>query len=147
MQVDYISRDEAFTVFQSRDPDLANLIEGVDENPLPNIIRLSNIPLDSYEGIQSTIENYKDILKYDKPMLDKKFIDFRSQYLRTSKLVQNLILLKQGVYTILVLFVFTVFIVVFMVISNTIFFLRDEISIIELVGGKSYFIYGPLMIQ
>lgn len=45
------------------------------------------------------------------------------------------------------MFVFTVFVVVYTVISNTIFFLRDEMAIIELVGGRSYFLYGPLVIQ
>ena len=56
-------------------------------------------------------------------------------------------LLEYGVYALLGLFIFTVFVVVYTVISNTIFFLRDEMSIIELVGGRSYFIYGPLVIQ
>lgn len=65
MHTQYISQEEAFTVFRSRDPELAQLIEGVDENPLPNVVRLSNIPFDSYEAVQSTIENYKTILKYD----------------------------------------------------------------------------------
>jgi cell division protein FtsX len=61
--------------------------------------------------------------------------------------VKILRLLEYGVYALLILFVFTVFVVVYTIISNTIFFLRDEMSIIELVGGKSYFIYGPLVIQ
>jgi cell division protein FtsX len=61
--------------------------------------------------------------------------------------VKILRLLEYWVYALLALFVFTVFVVVYTVISNTIFFLRDEMSIIELVGGRSYFIYGPLVIQ
>ncbi len=147
MYTQYISQEDAFTAFQSRDPELAQLIEWVDENPLPNVIRLSNIPFDSYEAIQSTIANYKTILKYDGWNIDKKFIDFRSQYIRTSNLIDNLTLLKKAVYMILFLFLFTVFVVVYTVISNTIFFLRDEMSIIELVWWWSHFIYGPLVIQ
>lgn len=34
-----------------------------------------------------------------------------------------------------------------MVIRNFIFFLQDEMRIIELVGGKPSFIYGPLAVQ
>jgi cell division protein FtsX len=55
--------------------------------------------------------------------------------------VKILRFLEYGVYALLALFFFTVFVVVYTVISNTIFFLRDEMSIIELVGGRSYFIY------
>ena len=93
------------------------------------------------------IGEYKDILEYDETEFNRKLIDFRSQYSRVESLVRILQLLEYGVYALLALFVFTVFVVVYRVISNTIFFLRDEMSIIELVGGKSYFMYGPLVIQ
>ena len=39
------------------------------------------------------------------------------------------------------LFVFTVAVIVYMVIGNSVFFHRQEIEIIELVGGKKIFIY------
>lgn len=143
----YISQDEAFVLFQSRNPDLAKLIEWTDENPLPNSLRLSWIPLKSYESVERVIAEYKDILEYNETEFNRKLIDFQSQYSRIESLVKILRLLEYWVYALLVLFIFTVFVVVYTVISNTIFFLRDEMSIIELVGGRSYFIYGPLVIQ
>lgn len=143
----YISQEEAFVLFQSRNPDLAKLIEWTDENPLPNSIRLSGIPLDSYEAIEQVIAEYKDILEYNETEFNRKLIDFQSQYNRIESLVKILRFLEYGVYALLALFFFTVFVVVYTVISNTIFFLRDEMSIIELVGGRSYFIYWPLVIQ
>jgi cell division protein FtsX len=87
------------------------------------------------------IAEYKDILEYNETEFNRKLIDFQSQYSRIESLVKILRLLEYGVYALLALFVFTVFVVVYTVISNTIFFLRDEMSIIELVGGRSYFIY------
>lgn len=143
----YISQEEAFTLFQSRNPDLAKLIESTDENPLPNSLRLSWIPLGSYEAIEKLMAEYRDILEYNETEFNRKLIDFQSQYSRIESLVKILRLLAVWVYTLLGLFVFTVFVVLYTVISNTIFFLRDEMSIIELVGGRSYFIYGPLVIQ
>lgn len=143
----YISQEEAFVLFQSRNPDLAKLIEWTDENPLPNSLRLSWIPLGSYEAIEQVIAEYKEILEYNETEFNRKLIDFQSQYSRIESLVKTLRALNYSIYTLLVLFIFTVFVVVYTIISNTIFFLRDEMSIIELVGGKSYFIYGPLMIQ
>jgi cell division transport system permease protein len=147
IEANYVSRDEAFLIFRARNPDLARLIESTEENPLPSSIQLSGIPLGSYEAVQGTIAQYKDILEYDENAMNRKLIDFQSQYNRIEWLVKILRLLEYGVYALLILFVFTVFVVVYTIISNTIFFLRDEMSIIELVGGKSYFIYGPLVIQ
>jgi cell division transport system permease protein len=147
IEANYVSRDEAFLIFRARNPDLAKLIESADENPLPSSIQLSGIPLGSYEAVQRVIAQYKDILEYDENAMNRKLIDFQSQYNRIEGLVKILRLLEYGVYALLVLFVFTVFVVVYTIISNTIFFLRDEMSIIELVGGKPYFIYGPLVIQ
>lgn len=34
-----------------------------------------------------------------------------------------------------------------MIIRNFIYFLQDEVRIIELVGGSPLFIYGPFVIQ
>lgn len=143
----YVSEDEAFLLFRARNPDLAALIEWTDENPLPNSLRLSGIPLDSYERVRGIVAWYKDILEYNETELNKKLIDFQGQYSRIESLVKVLRYLEYAVYGLLGLFIFTVFVVVYTVISNTIFFLRDEMSIIELVWGRSYFIYGPLVIQ
>ncbi len=56
-------------------------------------------------------------------------------------------ILQATVYIFLALFVFTVAILVYMVIHNFIFFLQNEVRIIELVGGRPSFIYGPFILQ
>ncbi len=45
------------------------------------------------------------------------------------------------------LFMFTVAMIIYTVIGNSVFFQRQEIEIIELVGGQKSFIYGPFLIQ
>jgi cell division protein FtsX len=82
IEAKYVSQDEAFLIFRARNPDLAKLIESTDENPLPSSIQLSGIPLGSYEAVQGTIAQYKDILEYDENAMNRKLIDFQSQYSR-----------------------------------------------------------------
>jgi cell division transport system permease protein len=146
VQVDYISREDALTLLTTRNPDLATLIER-DANPLPNSIRLSNIDISVYSSLNVYIGRFRDILQYDKGSLDKKLLDYRSQYDRIASVVEMLHILQIAVYILLGLFVFTVAIVIYMVIHNFVFFLQDEVRIIELVGGRPSFIYGPFVIQ
>jgi len=145
--VEYVSQDDAFEIFRMRNPDLAWLIESTDDNPLPSSVRLSGIPLWSYTLVQATVATYQDILEYNESELTRKLLDFQTQYARIESIVRVLQVMNYAVYGLLSLFLFTVFVVVYTVISNTIFFLRDEMAIIELVWGKGYFIYGPLVIQ
>ncbi len=146
VQVDYISREDALSLLTTRNPDLATLIER-DANPLPNSVRLSNIDIDLYSSLNVYIGRFRDILQYDQGSLDRKLLDYRSQYDRIANVVEMLHILQIAVYILLALFVFTVAIVIYMVIHNFVFFLQDEVRIIELVGGRPSFIYGPFVIQ
>ena len=147
MRVDYISREDALTIFAERNPDLVSIISDSGDNPLPNTVRISNIPLASYDAINQFLAEYKDVLQYDEGTLDKQLIAFRTQYNQAQSVVTALQSLNIAVYVLIGLFLLTVFVVVHMIIRNFIFFLQDEIRIIELVGGKGSFIYGPFIIQ
>jgi len=138
--VEYISKDKALALLTSRNPDLATLIEN-DSNPLPNSVRLSNIDINQYTNLNTFIGHFRDILQYDQGSLDKKLLDYRSQYERITGVIKMLNILQSTVYIFLVLFAFTVAILIYMVIRNFIFFLQNEVRIIELVGGRPSFIY------
>ncbi len=146
IQVDYISREKAFLLLTTRNPDLAGLIES-DSNPLPNSVRVSNIDINQYTALNTYIGRFRDLLQYDQGTLDKKLLDYRSQYERITSVIKMLNILQVTVYIFLGLFVFTVAIVIYMVIHNFIFFLQNEVRIIELVGGRASFIYGPFILQ
>lgn len=133
MELDYISREQAFGILKARNPDLALLVEQTDENPLPNSLRMSNIDLGTYAQIDLYISKFQDILQYDQSDMNKKLVDYKSQYERIVVVVKILTALQYGVYVLLGLFIFTVFVVVHMIIRNFIFFLQDEVRIIELV--------------
>jgi cell division transport system permease protein len=132
VDVEYISREKALVLLTTRNPDLATLIEN-DSNPLPNSVRLSNIDINQYTNLNTYIGHFRDILQYDQGTLDKKLLDYRSQYERITGVIKMLNILQSTVYIFLVLFVFTVAILIYMVIHNFIFFLQNEVRIIELV--------------
>ena len=146
VEVEYISREKALVLLTARNPDLATLIED-DSNPLPNSVRLSNIDINQYSSLNTYIGRFRDILQYDQWSFDKKLLDYRSQYERITSVIQMLNILQATVYIFLALFVFTVAILVYMVIHNFIFFLQNEVRIIELVGGRPSFIYWPFILQ
>jgi cell division transport system permease protein len=145
--VSYISREQAKDIILSRNQDFASLFENKTENPFPNSIRLSGIGIDLYAPLNVYIARFRDILQYDQTSLDKKLLDYRTQYEHIASIIEKLHTMQIAVFILLGLFVFTVAIVIYMVIHNFVFFLQDEIRIIELVGGRSLFIYGPLVLQ
>ncbi|MDQ5968741.1 MAG: hypothetical protein QG561_832 [Patescibacteria group bacterium] len=98
--VDYISREDALVILTNRNPDLATLIEN-DSNPLPNSVRLSNISLDQYRPLNIFIGRFRDVLQYNQSNLDKKYLDYRSQYDRIATVVKMLHLLQLAVYILL----------------------------------------------
>jgi cell division transport system permease protein len=145
--IETISKKQAFALLKERNPDLTALIENSWENPLPDSLRIDNIPLDQYSMFNEIISQEKDILFYDKDSLDRKYLDFQSQFQRVSTVVKLLSTLSYAVYALLGLFIFTVAVIIYTVIGNSIFFHKQEIEIIELVGGRSSFIYGPFLLQ
>ncbi len=147
ISIDPISKKEAFALLKERNPDLTALIENSGENPLPDSLRIDNIPLDSYPDFDAIISSEKDMLFYDKDAMNAKYLDYKSQFDRITLVVKLLRTIEYGVYALLLLFLFTVAVILYTVIGNFVFFHRQEIEIIELVGGKSLYIYGPFLLQ
>jgi cell division protein FtsX len=58
-----------------------------------------------------------------------------------------LLSIRYGAYAIVGLFLFAVAAIVYNAIGNSVFFHREEIRIIGLVGGDAKFVYGPFAIQ
>ena len=139
--VETITKEQAFQLLKSRNPDLASLVENTGENPLPDSLRIDGIPLDLYESVDAKIESKKNMLNYDKDIMNRKLLDYKSQFDRAQVIVKLLRTIEYGVYALLTLFIFTVAVIVYMVIGNSVFFHRQEIEIIELVGGKRVFVY------
>lgn len=147
IMISSISKSQAFELLRTRNPDLASLIENTGENPLPESLRIDNIPKDQYTQFNTIISESRDMIHYDKDAMDRKLSDYTSQFDRVSQIVKLLLILEYGVYALLGLFIFTVAVIIYSVISNSVSFQHQEIEIIELVGGKKSFIYGPFLLQ
>lgn len=147
VSIDYLSKEEAFEILKKRDQELVRIIEGDKENPLPSSIVIKNIPLREYPQIDETVKRFKGIIQYDEERSQKSLVDYQSQYERIQGLINILLSIRYGIYGIISLFIFSVFIIIYNSIGNFVFFYRDEIKIIRLVGGENRFIYGPFSIQ
>lgn len=147
IDIQYLSKEEAFEILKKRDQELVRIIEGEKENPLPSSIVIKNIPLGEYPKIDTIVRQFKGIIQYDEERSQKSLVDYQSQYERIQGLINILLSIRYGIYGIIGLFIFSVFIIIYNSIGNFVFFYRDEIKIIRLVGGANIFIYGPFSIQ
>lgn len=142
-----ISKDEAYARNKALYPDLISIIEWSGENPFPDSLSISGIPLDRYDEFNNYILEHRDLFHYDEDILGKKLLDYKSQFRRITTIVTSLRVFEYGVFALLGLFAFTVATIMYNVVSNSIFFHREEIEIIELVGGRSSFTYGQFLLQ
>lgn len=142
----YVTKESGLEEIRKRDPALAELVETGAENPLPNSIRISGININEYDKLDQVINTYQDIIEYDRTN-ESKMITYKDQANTIEPTVFVLYSIKYGVYILIGLFFFTVFVVLYNVVGNFIFFFRDEMKIIMLVGGSPTFIYGPFALQ
>lgn len=147
ISVRYESPADALAKLKKLDPELVKVIENGSDNPLPASIIISKINREQYEMVDQTVGKYKNIIVFDEKASKNKLIDYRAQYQKIQSLtdvVNNVII---GVYFIIGFFIFTVFLIVYSIIGNFVFYYRDEIKITKLVGGDNIYVYGPFSLQ
>jgi len=147
--ISYKTKDEVLEELRERDPELVNILER--QNPLPETISLENIPLKSYEQLNTIIENKLFVLteneQKESARWEEYFSNYTRQFERIDKVISILNILQIGLYIIIVTFIVSIAIIVYSVIGNFIYYYRDEIYITRLVWGSKLFIYGPFSIQ
>lgn len=147
IEVRYVSNTEAFDILRKRDPELAKVIENDKENPLPSSLSVKNVPIAKYGELDAIISRHKDSVQYDGESGKKTIVDYRAQYQKISALTDVLISIRHGTMVIVGLFLFAVAAIVYNAIGNSVFYYREEIRIIGLVGGDAKFVYGPFAVQ
>lgn len=147
LTVTYISPEEALSVIKNRDPELTKVVESDSENPLPASIKIENIWLREYSNINDVISKYKWVIVYDETKFKKRLVDYKTQYDRIDNVIKVFHSIKLWIYAIIWFFIFSVFIIIYNIIGNFIFFYRDEIKITKLVWWDNIFIYWPFSIQ
>ena len=127
-----------------KEPDLAKILERT--NTLPNTIVLSEIWLEQYKELNSTIENKLFVLSQEESDIEH-FSNYTAQYKKIEQVTTILHILQLGLYIIIAVFLISISVITYSIIWNFIYYYRDEIYITRLVWGSKVFIYGPFVLQ
>ena len=131
----FVSKEEAFQAQLEDMGEDAALLDGLDENPLP----------DAYKVVVT------DLTLFDKTVEELKAMDFVDTVRENSDIADKLIDIRKAVTIVIAGMVGLLFIVSLFIISNTIritmFSRKLEISIMKAVGATNWFIRWPFMIE
>lgn len=140
----YKTKNEVLDDLQKRDEELVRILEW--DNPLPNTIEIKNIKINEYEILDDIIKKRLYILS-DNNSKENSLSSYIAQYNRIIKIINILNSLQIGLYFIIWVFIFSISIIMYSIISNFIYYYRDEIYITKLVWWSNFFIFGPFSFQ
>ncbi len=134
--VEFVPKEDAFEEMKSKmTAEEAALLEGLDENPLPDAYRVTVSDLTQF---RETVDQIKQ----------QDYVDYVRE---SSDIADKLIGIRQGVSAVIIGMVALLFIVSLFIISNTIritmFSRKLEISIMKAVGATNWFIRWPFMVE
>lgn len=144
IKVEYKNKDEILDEIRLKEPSLVQILE--KNNPLPDTIVLSELQLKDYETINSIIEQKLFLLINDNSTNDY-FANYTTQYKKIASVISVLDVLKMWLNIVIVIFVLSISIIMYSIISNFIYYYRDEIYITKLVWWSNVFIYWPFVLQ
>ena len=131
----FVPKEDAFAAQLESMGDDAILLEGLDENPLP----------DAYKVV------VKDLTQFDATVAQLKALPNIENVRENSDLADKLLNVRKAVTIVIAGMVSLLFIVSLFIISNTIritmFSRKLEISIMKAVGATNWFIRWPFMIE
>jgi cell division transport system permease protein len=133
--VEYRTKEDALTILKERWGDSGYLLDGLQENPLPNSIVITVDDIEKSAAVAVKAESLEGIegVKYYKDTVDK------------------LIRITNGMQLAAIVIMIFLVIVSVVVVANTIkltvFARSDEITIMKYVGATSWFIRGPFLAE
>lgn len=131
----FVPKEDAFAAQLESMGEDAVLLEGLDENPLP----------DAYKVV------VKDLTMFDQTVSELKAMQNVENVRENSDLADKLVSVRKAVTIVIASMVALLFIVSLFIISNTIritmFSRKLEISIMKAVGATNWFIRWPFMIE
>jgi cell division transport system permease protein len=133
--VEFRSKEDALTILKERWGESGYLLEGLQQNPLPNsiIITVDDIEKSAAVAVKSEELDGIEGVKYYKDTVDK------------------LIRITNGMQLAAIVIMIFLVIVSVVVVANTIkltvFARSDEITIMKYVGATSWFIRGPFLAE
>ncbi len=144
IKIEYKDKEKLLEEMKEKEPNLVKILE--KNNPLPNTIVISNVKISDYEKLNQAIESKMFVLSSNEKDKDY-FANYSTQYKKINQVTFVLNLLKKGLYIIVFIFFVAIAIINYSVISNFIYYYKDEIYITKLVWWANSFIYWPFVIQ
>jgi cell division transport system permease protein len=138
-RVQFLSKEDAYLIFQEELQGLEGVLEGLSENPLPASFEISlKREFRGTDGVNGLVEKLKDFKEFSDIYYGVEWLERLSNFIFFFKLVG----IGFGIF---------IFICVLFIVSNTIrlalFSRRGEIEIMRLVGATDSFIKMPFIIE
>ncbi len=141
-EVTYVSKQEALETFQQKhqnNPDVIGALRELDTNPLSPSLIIQPKNLDKYDDLIT------DLNKISDPLIESRNFDDHKLMLQKINTITDRV--SEAGFLASVLFVFITLLVLYNTIRVVIYTHRQEIAIMRLVGGSSWFIRSPFLIS
>lgn len=150
INVVYKTKEDVLEEIRQKDPELVRILER--QNPLPETIELSNIPIEAWSKVNSIIESKIFLFSKEKNnnlenSWKKNFAEYSSQYKKIENVIKYLVILRISLYIMIILFLLSIGVIIYSIIWNFVFYYKDEIYITRLVWWSKMFIYWPFSLQ
>lgn len=131
----YLSNEQAMAEWRTKWGENAYLLDGLENNPLPNSILIKISKLEAADSVVEKVKTYQGIedIKYYKDTVD--------QLMKITRFIQV------GALIVIVFLVIVSVVVVSNTVKLTVLAREREISIMKYVGATSWFIRGPFLIE
>ncbi|HML37038.1 MAG TPA: permease-like cell division protein FtsX, partial [Bacillota bacterium] len=134
-EASYLSDDEAMANWRTKWGDNAYLLDGLEDNPLPNSLIIKMDRLEAADAIVAKVKTFDGVedIKYYKDTVDK--------LMKMTRFTQA------GAMIVIIFLVIVSIVVVSNTIKLTVLAREREISIMKYVGATNWFIRGPFLIE
>ncbi len=142
LQVKYISKDEALSIWQERYKDDEAIRNAVtkDSNPLPRSLQIKTKTVEDLEEVAKILSDrdYSGIIRE---------LSYSKNRETINRLIRITFMIKLAGWSLSVIFVIISVLVIYNTIRLTIFARSNEIEIMRLVGASDWYVRGPFITE
>ncbi len=146
--VTYTNRNDALAQFRERhqnDELTLQALEELDDNPLGATLSIRAKETSQYENISTFIQEQRASEDAENPLIDR--VNYLNNKDAIDKLTNIINAVERSSLIAMIVLVASSILITFNTIRLAIYTMREEISIMRLVGAGNMFIRGPFMLQ
>ncbi len=138
-RINFIGRDEALEEFYDKNPHLRISMGDLEMNPLPHSLELElNRDIEDLEEIKAYISKLEKVPVVDEIIYSREWVDKFSRIVILSKYISLFIGIVLLIFSVLIIFIIT---------NLNIYFRKDVIDIMKLIGSPYKNIKVPVIIE